>query len=225
MAFGAMWSLRGSGCWATLQAALQVWENIKRKLWFWQFLHFSLKNLNGCRLSKHSFQIIFAGEISLGGKLRPDNLGGEITKGNVYLDGHPICDDGWSREDATVACRWGPRICFHLHRISWKNIIIGRMLGYAEGFPERGSVYGPAETWDEFKLTDMSCKGDEENLEDCLYRWKFMEKTNAKSNVCQLWGLGPGRLLLWWILYLDSVQILDWGTTERIISFNGQSPK
>ena len=48
------------------------------------------------------------------------------------------------------------------------------MLGYGIGIPEWGSVYGPAHTWDEFKLTDMSCKGDEENLEDCLYRWSFV---------------------------------------------------
>ena len=54
---------------------------------------------------KHRFQIIVAGEISLGGDLRPENLDGRVTKGNVYLDGHPICDDGWSREDAAVACR------------------------------------------------------------------------------------------------------------------------
>merc|ERR1719192_2518565 len=45
------------------------------------------------------------GEISLRGELRPSKLGGQITKGNVYLDGHPICDNGWSVQDATVACR------------------------------------------------------------------------------------------------------------------------
>ena len=44
------------------------------------------------------------------------------------------------------------------------------MLGYGVGIPERGSVYGPASRFDEFKLTDMSCKGDEENLEDCFFR-------------------------------------------------------
>lgn len=47
----------------------------------------------------------FLGQISLGGNLRPGDLSGTVTKGNVYLDGHPVCDDGWSREDASVACR------------------------------------------------------------------------------------------------------------------------
>ena len=44
------------------------------------------------------------GQISLVGK--PEgNVGGRVTKGNVYLDGNPICDKGWSLEDAMVACR------------------------------------------------------------------------------------------------------------------------
>ena len=49
--------------------------------------------------------IVFSGEISLRGEKRPKKADGQIIKGNVYLDGHPICDDGWTREDATVACR------------------------------------------------------------------------------------------------------------------------
>ena len=44
------------------------------------------------------------GQISLVGKLER-SLGGRVTKGNVYLDGNPICDNGWSLEDAMVACR------------------------------------------------------------------------------------------------------------------------
>ena len=31
---------------------------------------------------------------------------GDLAKGNVYLDGNPVCDAGWSQEDALVACRW-----------------------------------------------------------------------------------------------------------------------
>lgn len=48
--------------------------------------------------------MLLSGQISLMGT--PPNLGGLITKGNVYLDGSPICDLGWSHEDATVACRF-----------------------------------------------------------------------------------------------------------------------
>ena len=46
-----------------------------------------------------------SGQVSLEGSLKPGNLGGTVTKGNVYLDGHPICDQGWSKEDASVVCR------------------------------------------------------------------------------------------------------------------------
>ena len=48
--------------------------------------------------------VFVTGQVSLVGK--PEGLGRRLTKGNVYLDGSPICDDGWSHEDATVACRF-----------------------------------------------------------------------------------------------------------------------
>ena len=37
---------------------------------------------------------------------KPDSLQGKIAKGNVFLERGPICDKGWSYEDATVACRF-----------------------------------------------------------------------------------------------------------------------
>ena len=37
---------------------------------------------------------------------KPNSLQGKITKGNVFLERGPICDKGWSYEDATVACRF-----------------------------------------------------------------------------------------------------------------------
>ena len=53
------------------------------------------------------------GQISFMGK--PDSLQGKITKGNVFLERGPICDKGWSYEDAMVACRftiiWYGSIC------------------------------------------------------------------------------------------------------------------
>ena len=45
-----------------------------------------------------------SGEISL----RPaatNLLGGNLVKGNVYLDEKPVCDDGFGREEARVVCR------------------------------------------------------------------------------------------------------------------------
>jgi len=85
------------------------------------------------------------GEISL----RPaatNLLGGNLVKGNVYLDEKPVCDDGFGREEARVVCR---------------------MLGYNLGFPEEKSTYGPAELGEEFWRSHLQCQGDEESLEDC----------------------------------------------------------
>ena len=47
------------------------------------------------------------------------------------------------------------------------NINLLRMLGYGVAVPEWGSVYGPAEATDVFEITEVSCKGDEQNLLDC----------------------------------------------------------
>ena len=57
-----------------------------------------------------------------------------------------VCDDSWDLQDANVVCR---------------------MLGYGVAVPEWGSVYGPAEATDVFEITEVSCKGDEQNLLDC----------------------------------------------------------
>ena len=31
--------------------------------------------------------------------------GSSRRKGNVYINGKPVCDDMWDKKDATVACR------------------------------------------------------------------------------------------------------------------------
>ena len=58
--------------------------------------------------------VFVTGQVSLVGK--PEGLGRRLTKGNVYLDGSPICDDGWSLKDATVACR------FNLQPVQLMNV-------------------------------------------------------------------------------------------------------
>ena len=107
---GVTWFLRGSGCLVTslepLQVPLQTTDtdaeffNTKRIF----LLQNQVQDLNS-NLVYHHITIVFSGEISLRGNKRPIKADGHIVKGNVYLDGHPICDDGWTREDATVACR------------------------------------------------------------------------------------------------------------------------
>ena len=67
------------------------------------------------------------GQISLVGK--PErSLGARVTKGNVFLDGSPICDDGWSQEDATVACR------FNLQTLQLLNL-------HCNNFPEDVGIW------------------------------------------------------------------------------------
>ena len=61
--------------------------------------------------------LLVAGQVTLEGK--PEgNLGARVTKGNVYLDGKPICDKGWNFEDATVVCRWINYHFWYLYIIS-----------------------------------------------------------------------------------------------------------
>ena len=106
---------------------------------------------------------MFIGQVSLVRKLEI-NLGARVTKGNVYLDGKPICDKGWNLEDAIVVCRWSNCYFWYIHDILPYAY---RMLGYGQGFPELGSPYGPAGADEEFQYTEISCKGDEESLLDC----------------------------------------------------------
>ena len=102
------------------------------------------------------------GQISLMGQ--PErSVGGRVTKGNVYLDGHPVCDRGWSLEDATVACR--SNVFFQTYLVLTFNL--HRMLGYGHATPERGSPYGLASATDKFEYTEFSCNGNERNLLDC----------------------------------------------------------
>ena len=97
------------------------------------------------------------------GEKRPTKADSQITKGNVYLDGHPICDDGWTHEDAIVACRFNQPLLL----LSLGVLTLFRMLGYGIAIPEPGSPYGLANVGDKFQYTEISCKGDERNLLDC----------------------------------------------------------
>merc|ERR1712106_380323 len=71
--------------------------------------------------------------------------GGRVPgEGNVFVNGKPVCDDKWDKNDATVACR---------------------MLGYQHGRPTRKSRYGTVPS--EFALDDVMCDGSEHSLFDC----------------------------------------------------------
>merc|ERR1719312_2042172 len=81
--------------------------------------------------------------------------GSSAKKGNVYINGLPVCDDMWDKKDATVACR---------------------MLGYKSGRPTRKSKFGS--TGSRYILDDVMCEGTETSLFDC----GFQKKDNCGKN-------------------------------------------
>eukprot|EP00092_Neocalanus_flemingeri_P016178 GFUD01017510.1.p1 GENE.GFUD01017510.1~~GFUD01017510.1.p1 ORF type:complete len:614 (+),score=156.73 GFUD01017510.1:34-1875(+) len=68
------------------------------------------------------------------------------SEGNVYIDGKPVCDDGWDKKAARVACR---------------------MLGFDDGEETQESQYGTV--GDNMAMDDVRCKGDESTLYECGY--------------------------------------------------------
>ena len=89
-----------------------------------------------------------SGDIDLRGG--SGDLGDNVYKGNVYVDGKPVCDDCWGAEEAKVVCRY---------------------LGYTGlAIPEKESAYGNAEPREQFGLSYVNCKGQEKNLLECLAR-------------------------------------------------------
>ena len=55
-------------------------------------------------------------------------------------------------------------------KLTSAKAISPRMLGYGVAVPEWDFVYGPAEPTDVFQFTEVSCKGDEQNLLDCALK-------------------------------------------------------
>merc|ERR1711892_141696 len=74
----------------------------------------------------------------------------QVGAGNVYINGRPVCDDGWGMEDAKVVCR---------------------MLGYSAATAvtwEEDPKNGPGEHND-FCMESVECTGDESAILDCPY--------------------------------------------------------
>jgi len=88
-------------------------------------------------------------------------LSGE-HEGNIFLDGRPVCDDGFSQrghENAIVVCR---------------------MLGYQSGTFTENSHFGNVPL--DFIMDDVHCNGTEKNLRDCSH--------NSKSKCTEEEGAG-----------------------------------
>jgi len=71
--------------------------------------------------------------------------GGSSSEGNVYVNGQPVCDDGWGTEEALVVCR---------------------QLGYTAASYTQGSAYGYVS--DNFIMDDVVCRGSELYLLSCF---------------------------------------------------------
>ena len=85
--------------------------------------------------------------------MRPENckqkdkiclLAGMADRGNVFIGGRPVCDDGWGVSAARVVCK---------------------QLGYQTGRPTKESKYGPVPR--DFLMTDVQCQSDEKSILDC----------------------------------------------------------
>ena len=70
--------------------------------------------------------------------------GSSHAEGNVYINGHPVCDDFWSQNNAIVVCK---------------------MLGFVGGAPTVQSYFGAVRT--NFGMDNVLCDGTEADIVDC----------------------------------------------------------
>ena len=75
--------------------------------------------------------------------------GGDSLSGNIFINGHPVCDDGWSQRAADVACR---------------------MLGTRQAITFTDmSEFGQVK--EEFIASELVCTGTETSLAECRWQW------------------------------------------------------
>jgi len=72
----------------------------------------------------------------------------KCSKGNVYVDDKPVCDDGWDDNDAEVVCR---------------------ELGFSGGYATTESKYGDVNLERQSCFDDVRCNGYESSLVDCRH--------------------------------------------------------
>merc|ERR550534_573691 len=74
-----------------------------------------------------------------------DLYGGDgTTRGNLYLNGQPVCDNNWNRVDADVVCR---------------------KMGFDYGSHTCCSAFG--RVFGNFIMSDVQCDGGESSIWDC----------------------------------------------------------
>ena len=91
-------------------------------------------------------QCLEAGKVCLGSSTNPPSPGGPgIYKGNIFVGGKPICDDGWGLVNAEVLCR-------ELQFFGVNMITKGSHFGYTSGH---------------FSMDDLACHGNESKITHC----------------------------------------------------------
>merc|ERR1712115_494492 len=104
-------------------------------------LHLRRVNINSTDTQDNVTIPLFGSDvISLKGGNRPG-------EGNVFVNGEPVCDDGWEDVDARVACR---------------------MLGYSNGRAISNSRFGRIPGGD-YGMDNVECEGYEDRLTDCQF--------------------------------------------------------
>ena len=86
-------------------------------------------------------------------------------EGNVFVNGKPVCDDMWDKDDAEVACRMLGYVYLYCGMPCMFIIIISR---YSHGEPSIRSKFGKVPT--DFIADDVMCEGTEKSLFDCKHR-------------------------------------------------------
>ena len=108
--------------------------------------------------------------------------GNSSAEGNVYIDGAPVCDDGWGWKEAKVICR---------------------NLGYNFTYkPVSKSQFGPVPNKFINGIGYISCNGKEESLQNCSFRENVKCPTDRGAGVfCK--NDPPGRMVLLLYLFLN----------------------
>ena len=108
---------------------------------------------------------IFLGYLKLVGGSGPH-------EGNVFVNGRPVCDDGWDDNDARVVCRCPylskfTKIMTMFYDEESKEILSNRMMGYSTGQQIQQSRFGRVPT--NFAMDNVACTGSEASLLDCAH--------------------------------------------------------
>jgi len=74
--------------------------------------------------------------------------GNSVLEGNVFVDGKPVCDDYWGRNDAKVVCR----------ELGFSGVVTYKKRSYFGRVP------------DDFVMDNVHCTGNEARLHDCRHR-------------------------------------------------------